>query len=209
MRLCGCLVGLTAMVSGADAFAQTIQLPSVHVFSVDTTVIVPDSGQAWVAGDKRASSGTNRFGGIGPQRATGIERQATGAAVVAKIHDPQQADQALLEQAKAGRAKLASGQAAPKAELALTPSDPGLRSVADIQRQRAQQAAGQKRETLALVEKARQAGSEGKASTAALYYRTASRQATGSLKQQIDAEMRRLQPAPSTAKSGRSARAEH
>ena len=81
MRLYIGLCGLLAMAVGTEASAQTIQLPSVHVFSADTTVIAPDSGQSWVAGEKRASSGANRFRGVPPQRAAGTERQTTGTAV--------------------------------------------------------------------------------------------------------------------------------
>ena len=181
MRLYIGLCGLLAMAVGTEASAQTIQLPSVHVFSADTTVIAPDSGQSWVAGEKRASSGANRFRGVPPQRAAGTEQ--------------------------ARRANLAPSRPTANAEIVLGASDPGLKSVAEIQRQRAQQAAAQARETLAWLDKARQARSAGKTSTAALYYRTAARQANGDLKHQIDAEMRQIKPSTPVAKSGQTAHA--
>jgi hypothetical protein len=194
-----CMAALLATLVGVPALGQTIQLPSVHTFSVETTVIVPDSGRSRAAGDRRAAVGANRFGGIPFQRAAGVERQAAGAAVVAKIHDPEEADRATLEQAKALRAKAASATTPPKVDLKLTANDPGLKSLAEIKRERAQQAAERARETLSLVDKARGAQAEGKSSAAALYYRTASRQATGVLKQQIDAELRRLKSASAPA----------
>ena len=62
-------------------------------------------------------------------------------------------------------------------DLAMKPKDAGLQSVADIQRQRARQAAVDQRESQALLAKARQARAEGKMSLAAHYYRSASLQA--------------------------------
>jgi hypothetical protein len=58
---------------------------------------------------------------------------------------------------------------------------------------------------LALLTKARQARTEEKISTAALYYRSASRQASGTLKQKIDAELRGLKAAP-MSQAGQTAR---
>jgi hypothetical protein len=192
MVLRACMAALLATLGGAGALGQTIQLPSVHTFSVETTVIVPDSGRSRAASDKRAAVGANRFGGVPFQRAAGVERQAVGAAVVAKIHDPEEADRATLDGAKTLRAKATSATTPTRVDLTLRANDPGLKSLAEIKRERVRQAAELARETLALVEKARDAQAEGRSSAAALYYRTASRQATGALKQQIDAQLRRL-----------------
>jgi hypothetical protein len=186
-----CTVAVLSITCVCVARAQTIQLPSIHQFSVDTTVVVPDSGHATIAGDNRGATGGSRFSGIGPQRAFGAQRQVAGAGVVARIHDPQEADEALLGGPGPQRVK-AQASSAPRFDLKLGGNDPGLRSVAQIKRQRAERSAAERREVLTLVEQARQARSAGKTSTAALFYRTASRQASGSLKKSIDAEWRQL-----------------
>ena len=197
MRIRLGLLLILATVLTVQATAQTIQLPSIHEFSTDTTVVVPDRGNSWVAGSKRAASGTNRIGGIPAQRAGGVERQASGAAVAAQIHDPAEADQALLKQAQAQRAMMRAQQPstpnrAKTDDLAMKPNDPGLQSIADIQCQRARQAAADQRESQALLAKARQARVEGKTSLATHYYRSASLQADRSTRQTINAEIRNL-----------------
>ena len=197
MRIRFSLFLILTTVLGVHVRAQTIQLPSIHEFSTDTTVVVPDRGNSWVAGSKRAASGTNRLGGIPAQRAGGVERQASGAAVSAQIHDPAEADQALLKQAQARRAMMRAKQPsspdrAKTDDLAMKPKDAGLQSVADIQRQRARQPATDQRESQALLAKARQVRAEGKMSLAAHYYRSASLQADSPTRQVIDAEIRNL-----------------
>ncbi len=192
--------------------AQTIQLPSFTSFSVDTTVLVPDSGRAPTAGSKRASSGRSTFGGFPRQRAAGSNRQAAGMHVLAKIHDPSEADKALLQQAKARGATALDNTAASAAGLAraaVNPGltgDPGLRSVAEIERQRATQSADQQREAFALYEKGREAQAAGKAGVAAVYFRSASSRATGTLKQEIDADLKALKAPAKPLKTARAAK---
>ena len=102
MRTSTMLSLFIALTTCSSAAAQTIQLPTLSTFSVDTTVVVPDSGGAVVGGMRRASSGINRFNGLPRQQAIGVERQAAGMSVTAKIHDPAEADEALLKEARAG-----------------------------------------------------------------------------------------------------------
>ena len=105
MLLVGWLgLACTWPVGTSEALGQTISLPSIYTFSVDTTVVVPDSGAGFVGGTKRASSASNRLGLFPPQRAAGVERQAAGVAVTARIHDPEAADAALLKEARDRRA---------------------------------------------------------------------------------------------------------
>jgi hypothetical protein len=195
--------------AAADGFAQTIQLPSFSTFSVDTTVLVPDSGAGWAAGSKRGSSGTSSFGGVGRQRAAGSNRQAAGMHVLAKIHDPAEADQALSQKAQARTAPVrGAGAVDPSApattDLARAATDLGLKSVTEIERQRAARSSAQQREALAFYEKGRRAAEAGKSRVAAMFFRTASKQATGAVKQEIDADLKALEasrPATPLSKS--------
>ncbi len=201
-------IAVFALMAGwSSAAGQTIQLPTFNSFSVDTTVVVPDSGGAVIGGTRRASSGASRFNGIPRQQAIGLQRQASTLSVTAKVHDPQAADKALLAEARAGHANQAApaGNEARAAELTLTSGDAGLKSVAQLRREHAAALAATDRETLELVAKARQAIADGKDSLARVYYRTAAREASGRLKQQIDRELARLaaQEAPRRAANER------
>ncbi|HAY82372.1 MAG TPA: hypothetical protein DCY79_21400 [Planctomycetaceae bacterium] len=84
-------------------FAQAVQLPTFQVFSVDTSVLVPDRGQAYLGGVKRARSGSTTRGIPGlsglpyanrltKNRGIGLERSATGAYVTATIIDNAELD---------------------------------------------------------------------------------------------------------------------
>ena len=185
---------LALLAAASIAAAQTIQLPSFSSFSVNTTVVVPDGGTAVIGGTGRAYSGANRFNGISRQQAIGVQRQTSTLSVTANVHDPQAADEALLRKARARRAGQAAGagQPAPAVDLALSSDDAGLKSVAELRRERAAALAAGDRETLELVAKARRAQRDGKDSLARLYLRTAAREAKGPLKQQIDRELARL-----------------
>ena len=196
--LCGSLT--VALPTGAAA--QVIQLPSFHSFSVDTTVVVPDSGPRPLAGQKRARAGSSRFGPAAAQHAGGIDRQATGAAALATIHDPRQADAAILQRAQALRTKRPPTPVAAEPTTAAA-SDPLPKSLAEIERQRAERSGTAGREALALVAKARAALAAGKPAVANIYYARARKQASGSLGQQIDAEVRRSNEAATIANSAK------
>jgi hypothetical protein len=206
MRRIVWLCGLLAVAAPTITSAQVIQLPSFHSFSVDTTVVVPDSGPRPLAGQKRARSGSSRFGPAAPQHASGIDRQAAGAAALAKIHDPRQADAAILQRAQALRTKRPPTPAA-AASTPAAASDPVPKSLAEIERLRAEQSVTAGREALALVEKARAALAAGKPAVANIYYGRAGKLAQGKLKHQVDAEVRRLNQPATVAKSTRNARA--
>ena len=87
------------LVTSVDAQQGiTVQLPTFSFFSVATTVVVPDSGGAYLGGVNRASSGRTRFGTPFGHRqgAIGADRQASGMQVKAQIHDLAEMDKALL-----------------------------------------------------------------------------------------------------------------
>ena len=200
MRL-GLFFAALAWAGANHVSAQTIQLPSFSSFSVDTTVVVPDSGRAPAAGTRRASSGTSTFGGFPRQRASGSNWQAARIHVLAKIHDPAEADRALLDQALAGRAPSPDPAVTLKPDVTPAATEPGLASVAQIERQRIAQSVARQREAFTLYEKGRQAQAAGKPGVAAVYFRTAASRATGTLKQEIDADLRSLKSPVASARS--------
>ncbi len=98
------LVCVFGAASSADAQqnAVAVQLPTFSFFSVRTTVVVPDSGGAYLGGIGRASSGSSVFGTpLFRNGAIGLERSHAGMSVHATIHDFEAIDALLLGQ-KAG-----------------------------------------------------------------------------------------------------------
>ena len=111
--LTGCLFVAPA------AFGQTIQLPTIQIFSVATTVVVPDRGSMQLGGVDRASFGGATFGvpGLGSipgagrlfkNRAIGSEMGTQRLSVTATIIDHDEWDRAILAQAAAQRADAAA-----------------------------------------------------------------------------------------------------
>ena len=132
----------------APASAQVIQLPSFHSFSIDTTVVVPDSGPAPLADQRTARTGRSQAGGLPGARATGRDRQHAGASLRAQIQDPLTAERDLAEQARASRAvaqRLGTSRSGtnaarvPAASSRVAAVDPAVPSVAEIKRARAAQ----------------------------------------------------------------------
>jgi hypothetical protein len=187
------LAACTLVATANSLAAQVVQLPTFSMFSVDTTVSVPDSGGAHLGGTRRGSHAMSTFGGIPRNRGWGVSRQAAGAGVTVQIHDPQEAEAALAgssvrrHDAVPGPRRplrIAAGEAA---------SDAPLASVAELQERRAALAAAGQQEALALAERGRTAHRAGKNALAALYFRTAARKASGSLRQAIEAELRAIE----------------
>src|SRR4029079_15189739 len=84
------------------ANAQTVQLPTFHFFTLNTSVLVPDGGDAFLGGVNRGTSGRNERGIPGlpgrPFTNTGIggSTVASGVSVSAQIHDLDAMDRAIL-----------------------------------------------------------------------------------------------------------------
>src|SRR5262245_57718859 len=114
MRWLNSLAFATVMAGASSAGAQappqapqpqvatTVQLPTVSVFTVQTTVSVPDRGSASLAGN---GSGGDMSVNRAPirNRALASSRAASGVSVSATIHDRDEADRALLAEAAAKR----------------------------------------------------------------------------------------------------------
>ncbi len=88
----------------------TVQLPTFHVFSVSTTVVVPDRGAAYLGGVSRSRRTNNhliaplfgRLPGVGrgfTSRGISSGTSASGASVSATIIDHDSMDRALLADA--------------------------------------------------------------------------------------------------------------
>src|SRR4029079_8550178 len=78
--------------------AQTLQLPSFHTFSADTTMLVPDRGAMILGGMGGRSAGEARFGECHGNRAIGSNTYASRSSVTAVIHDLDPDDQILPRQ---------------------------------------------------------------------------------------------------------------
>ncbi len=85
-RLAACLRAML-LIGAADLAAQTVQLPSIHYFATNGSVLVPDQGAATLGGINSASSGQNQFGGLPGSRSRGSANGASGASVTAFVHD--------------------------------------------------------------------------------------------------------------------------
>jgi hypothetical protein len=181
--------------------ATTVQLPSFSIFSVNTTVSVPDRGGMYLGGDRRARDGSTTRG-FGPlaNRGIGSDRAASGVTVHVAIHDLDELDKAVLADAAAKRGPIDPDLA--KAELirrgvakgasgsagASQPAD----SVAAIRAQNAAAAEARASEAAELLAKAEAAEAEGKASVAKIYYQMVTRRNAGPLKQLAESRLAKL-----------------
>ena len=92
---------LIGLISGNESQAQgrrlpsVVQLPSFSFFTFQGTVVVPDSGAAYLGGVKRAASGvTNRGRGLGHGIGAGLSH--SGASIHATIIDHAEIDRQIL-----------------------------------------------------------------------------------------------------------------
>ena len=87
-----CLISISVFgdLLTVSAMAQVVQLPTVGTFSLQTSVMVPDSGSAYLGGNQRGSVGNNS---LGPGSI------ARGASVHATIIDLNELDLMIRSQA--------------------------------------------------------------------------------------------------------------
>lgn len=97
---CGLVLTLAV---GSTARAQTLQLPSRQVFSVNTSVLVPDRGGAYLGGVSRSSQGLTQRGPW-RNRALGGSAGGVGASVHVTVIDHRALDRAVLAEAAERRA---------------------------------------------------------------------------------------------------------
>ncbi len=123
---------LAALLVAAEVRAQTIQLPSFHSVGVNTSVIVPDSGGAYIARDRQITGSFSTFGGIPRNQGWGIRRGASSIGITAQIHDPQAADAALL----GSRGPIAAPVPSLRTAAGTAASDAPAASVSELERRR-------------------------------------------------------------------------
>lgn len=116
--LAATLVVIAVVISGDLASAQlptTVQLPSFSSFSYQGTVVVPDSGGAYLGGVNRSATGLNRRG---LSRGFGSSLGHSGASVHATIIDHNEIDRQLLgaDPRELARSKSVRKKADPDAE---------------------------------------------------------------------------------------------
>ncbi len=184
--------------SGADV---TFQLPSFSATGVNTTVLVPDSGTSATAHQRQAAYQRSMYGGLTNQRSLGVDRRAAALRVTAQVHDPREAEAELLREARERRATWARGSVVPIGRPQHVAADalPALRSVADLERERAERIAARAREAKDYLAQAREARRAGKSGVAAVYYGMAASRADAQLKPVIEAEARQSRSAAATA----------
>jgi hypothetical protein len=193
--------------------ATTVQLPTFSVFSVQTTVSVPDSGDGALGGIQRGfDSSIER--GLSPLRARAIasSKAAGGVSVSATIIDHDEIDRALL--AAAARRGEAVDPATPKATAiskAVARSDSRAAgsgsadhiasaatssylpdSLAAIRERNVAVASERASELASYFAQAKKAEADGKLAMAKVYYQMVARRDTGSLKQQAEERLAAL-----------------
>ena len=210
MRQFFSVVAVAILLCGtATAFAQTppapttVQLPSFHVFTVQTTVSVPDRGGLALGGISRGADGRVTLGPLG-NRSSGSSRGAGGVSATATIIDNQEIDQAILASGSMKAPDALRLKAAPlAAHVRTNAASPPAGSVAAIRQQNAAQAEDRNRELAALESKAQSAEAAGKVALARAYYGMIARQGSGELKQRAEARLAKL-----AAKTARATRKE-
>jgi hypothetical protein len=189
-----------SLLAGSAALAQpatTVQLPTFNVFTVQTTVSVPDGGGTYLGGINRARDGsvTRGFGPLG-NRAIGLDRGASGVSVHATIIDHKEIDEALLA-AAAKKRGVAPGDAVSAKAAALSShigrrsasdsplgkSTPAADGVAAIRSRNAAAADARASEAAGYFAKAQAAEAAGKPAIAKIYYEMVARRDTGELQQ--------------------------
>jgi hypothetical protein len=170
-----------------SALGQVVQLPSMHTFSISTSVLVPDSGRAYLGGINRSSHWMKSRGpGWGPLgrnvgRAGGMV--ATGGTITATIIDHSELDALVLEEARAIRAEKGIELPREPVDRVKAPRDSAALSVSAIKRELAAKDAETEEEAQRDFEKALAYDRAGEGALARNYYRVAARKSKGEVKE--------------------------
>ena len=213
------LLSVAVLLLGAgSARAQIVQLPTFEMFSLSTTVSVPDRGSAYLGGVNRASSGSTRHGLPGGgrlfgNRGIGSSRGSSGVHVRATIIDHQELDRAVLAQAAARRNRadrvsrvdrragyLARNVARNDLRPSSDPPPRSLPSVEQIRRRNELARAEREAEVVFFFEKGQKAEAAGKRNVAKIFYQMAARRAHGALKSRLMARLQVIAEAGDAAK---------
>jgi hypothetical protein len=203
--------------AASSAAAQTVQLPTFNFFTVNTSVLVPDGGDAALGGIGRSSSGRVSRGVPGlPGRpfqniATGNSTGAGNVSVSAQIHDLDAMDRALLgDDALADSTNgsfhtplAIARQARPMPVIARTagPQDKPA-SIAALKSQATAEDLQRNAAAAAELAKGRELLAEGKTGVAKIYFQNAARHATGETQKQALAALKSLDRTQSARVAG-------
>jgi hypothetical protein len=199
---CACFL-MAVRLPAAQAQNLTVQEPSLETFGVGTTVSVPDRGRISVAGSGRSAASRSSFGPLRSGTNTGLSNQASGLSVGVTVHDLAEMDRRILagaERSRSTREKVELSASADRAYETLR-SGAGARTFSDAtQNVRAtagfgtggsratepslQAAEGPSAERL--LDRARQAESNGKRALALAYLRTARGMGSAEARHQIE-----------------------
>jgi hypothetical protein len=208
---------LSASIACAQA-PTTVQLPTIQVFSVNTTVSVPDGGGALLGGINRAADSSvtrglplaSKIPGLGRlagNRGIGSTRSSSNMSVHATIIDHQELDAAVLAEAAARRGSLslndkqafATQQKADyisrnlaRVEPPTVEIKPAAPSIEEIRRRNELAAANRDAEAVAYFAKAQAADAEQKPGVAKIYYQMVARRAAGDLRTQAETRLAAL-----------------
>lgn len=174
------ILALIPAATLAQPAPTTVQLPTFQVFTVDTTVLVPDAGTASLAGGSRTTStGSTAYGpGLLPgTRASGAAAGAGQVSIHAQIHDLGAMDAALL----------GGGSAAPADATRTRPTtgDAPAMSVSQARRLRAADDAAKHRQAQEYMQLARAQEKQHRFDAARGLYRTAMKLASPAQQQEI------------------------
>lgn len=205
------LGGVLFAASVSVACGQVVQLPTFDYFSVQTSVLAPDRGGAFLGGVRRSSSRSAAYGVPGAGQLPGVGRlfgnrvldHAAGgssSSVHVTIIDLEEMDRAVLAEAASRRSApaLLDQRAAAltrrmiTAESGGSSTDESLQSVAELRRQNEVRQASGTNEAVRLFAQGQQAEGRGQVSTARIYYRMAQKRAGGELQRQITARLTAL-----------------
>ena len=191
-----------AGIAARPVWAQpgaAVQLPTYSFFTVNTTVLVPDGGSAYMGGVSRSQAGRSEYGSpLLPLRNVGIgsNTSASSVRVTATIHDFEAMDEALLGEPASSFAQNhrglgpASQQRSPVAlagnwmpkttEEQAGPTD----AIAEAKAGRVAAQQTRSDEAERFFQRAKAAESEGKTNVARIYYQMVARRGSGELKEQ-------------------------
>lgn len=163
-----------------------VQLPSVSLFSVQTTVSAPDSGSAFMGRLGQGARGQAYYGSPllpWPVRAGGGELRQQSLVVRATVHDLDALDEAVL--AQAGRLALAARGGAVGGGRTGSTAERPVASLAELRRRKAAMRVAEQLEAVAMYERGQEALAEGKRHAARAWFRMAACRARGALRAEI------------------------
>jgi hypothetical protein len=181
----------------------TVQLPTVSVFSVQTTVWAPDRGAAWLGGGETASD-QRWLRGPWPAvgRAVSSTRTAHAASVHATIIDHAALDHALLEEAARNgiRPSPASREVDAQAQWLTRhvgrpdPRPEAPQSVAEALAASAQQAQAKEQQAAHFLAAGKKALAAGHPGAARVYFQMASRSTSSPVREEATMLLETLSP---------------